>query len=510
MNRVRQIAIALGLLFLLPAVLLTFRELRSLNEFEDTLGKAYDRQLDGTLFSVNQFSQDLAESWGRELDQSEEVGSDFFLNFPTVSQVFVFGEGEGQLPKQFGEGPQLTVQDAAAIFAQNKALIKRLNTYMRADYRKIEPLSPRPDLGIQLVLLLAQIPGVESPKACLLVLETNAYIKQNLAPRLSLVSQEDFNLIVFRDSLDPQIVHTTDTIQDPEFIGQKALWLLPDHHIAIGTRGQSLESILKARSQGSLALILGVGLLMLLGIIWVFLSMRKEMQLAQTKSDFVANVSHEIRTPLALISMFAETLMLKRVPSEERKDTYYRIMFQESKRLTGLVNKILNFSQMEMGNRVYNFAVKDLNTLAKEVWEAYDYHLTQHGFVTSLEVSDSPAWALVDHEAIGEALVNLLDNAMKYSLEQKSIVLRTGGNTREVWLEVIDKGIGIPTDQQSNIFEKFHRVAQGPVHNTKGTGLGLTLVQRIMDAHQGRVEVHSKVDKGSRFQLVFARENAPT
>lgn len=502
-SKTRNIAIALGLLFILPASLLVYRELRSLNEFENTLSELYKRQLDAVLYSVNQYSQDLTDSWVNRLQTNGGPTDAFFQNTPSVAQVWIADSMEDKKPIPFGPEKVISEEQAVALFSNQQKILQRLAGYLEANYRKLEPVSLQDDEGTQGILFLINEAG-ENPEPCLIVVNSEMFIGTDLKPRLELLAEDDFDLFVWKKG-DEEPVCATDTVSSINILEKKPLWLLPDYEMAINLRGDNLGAIVRERSSGSLGLIFGLNIVLLLGIIWLYRTIKKEIQLAQTRSDFVSNVSHEIRTPLSLISMFAETLMLKRVPNEERRDTYYRIIFQESKRLTGLVNKILNFSQMEAGQRRYQMEEVDLTALAKEVWEAYEFHLSQQGFESEVDFYDGEILIQADKEAISEAIINLLDNAMKYSLNTKYIKLKTNISYSSGWLEVSDKGMGIPHDQLNKIFEKFHRVASGPIHNTKGTGLGLTLVKRIMEDHNGDIEVRSEVGKGSAFKLVFKK-----
>ncbi|MEZ4687427.1 MAG: ATP-binding protein [Bacteroidia bacterium] len=502
-RQTRYIALALALLFILPASLFVYRELRSLNEFENTLGELYKRQLDAVLYSVNQYSQDLTDSWVNRLENNGGANDFFFQNTPAVAQVFIADSLTDPAPKQYGPESLVSTLQATTLFIEQQKTLRRLAGYLEANYRKLEPVSLQGLAGAQGILFLIN-KAEDKPRPCLIVVDANIFIGTDLRPRMDLLAEDDFDLFVWKKG-DKEPVCATDTVSDINILERKPLWLLPDYEMAINLRGNNLGAIVRERSSGSLGLILGLNVLLLLGVIWLYRTINKEIQLAQTRSDFVANVSHEIRTPLSLISMFAETLMLQRVPNEERRDTYYRIIFQESRRLTGLVNKILNFSQMEAGQRKYQMEDVDLNELAAEVWEAYQFHLSQQGFESSINLYDGEIIIHADREAVSEAIVNLLDNAVKYSPSVKNIIIKTNISYKTCWLEVKDQGMGIPPDQVNRIFEKFHRVATGPVHNTKGTGLGLTLVKRIMDAHEGNVEVDSTVGKGSSFRLVFKK-----
>src|SRR5262249_47632432 len=145
----------------------------------------------------------------------------------------------------------------------------------------------------------------------------------------------------------------------------------------------------------------------------------KEMALARLKSDFVSNVSHELRTPLALIRLYAETLELGRITTQEKKQQYYRIIRKESERLNALINNILDFSRIEAGRKEYEFRETDIAELVRNTLDSYRYQIEQQGFALEENIdSDLPA-VYVDREAIARALVNLVNNSLKYSNEEK-------------------------------------------------------------------------------------------
>jgi len=227
------------------------------------------------------------------------------------------------------------------------------------------------------------------------------------------------------------------------------------------------------------------------------------MNLARIKSDFVSNVSHELRTPLALIRMYAETLSLNRVKTDDKKQEYYTVITKESERLSHLVNNILDFSKMESGRKVFNVENIDLNQVISNVLDMYVFHLEQKGFKYEIQLFDGKLPISGETQGISEAVINLLDNAMKYSPETKEVFIRTGLTDQYCWFEIEDKGEGISSSEQDRIFEKFYRVSTGLVHNTKGSGLGLSLVDYTMEAHGGNISLKSKLGKGSEFRLNF-------
>jgi len=201
--------------------------------------------------------------------------------------------------------------------------------------------------------------------------------------------------------------------------------------------------------------------------------------------------------------MFAETLELNRIPSENKKKEYYRIIRQESERLSGIVNKILNFSEIDSGSKTYHFVPGNLCSLVKDVMGTYEYHLRQKGFTWDMNFPPQCPKVSFDEGAISEALVNLIDNAIKYSEDRKHIFIDVHQTEKEVGLTVRDQGIGISKEHQKEIFERFFRVTRGDLYTVQGTGLGLSLVKDIMHAHSGRIELISEEGAGSSFTLWF-------
>jgi signal transduction histidine kinase len=253
-------------------------------------------------------------------------------------------------------------------------------------------------------------------------------------------------------------------------------------------------------------LILLIDLMLAAGLFLVYKNVKRELHLSRLKSDFVANVSHELKTPLALIRLFAETLEMGRVPGEEKARQYYRVINKESQRLTQLINNILDFSRIEAGRKEYRFARADVGRIVHDVLESYRFPIEQQGFTLETEVAEDLPAVEVDKEAVSQALLNLLNNAIKYSPEEKYLKVTARADNGHVAVAVTDRGIGIPKGDHKRIFEKFFRGENSLVHETKGSGLGLSLVRHIAEAHGGSVEVESSPGKGSTFTLLLPQE----
>jgi signal transduction histidine kinase len=271
--------------------------------------------------------------------------------------------------------------------------------------------------------------------------------------------------------------------------------------MGIKYQGTSVEALGQTWVHRSFLILGFLSLMIIGGLVLTKHIVSKEMALARLKSDFVSNVSHELRTPLALIRLYAETLELGRITTPEKKQQYYRIIRKESERLTALINNILDFSRIEAGRKEYEFRNTDIAELVRNTLESYRYQIEQQGFAFEESIDSNLPAVPVDREAIARALVNLVNNALKYSSEEKFLGVKLYRENSVVKLEVADHGIGIARRDLSKIFEKFYRAGDPLVHNTKGSGLGLSLVRHITHAHGGEIAVESVPGKGSKFTL---------
>jgi signal transduction histidine kinase len=248
-----------------------------------------------------------------------------------------------------------------------------------------------------------------------------------------------------------------------------------------------------------------IGLLAVVMLAATFIGVRyivRQIELVQVKSSFVSNVTHELKTPIAVIKLAVETLEMGRFRSEVERDKYLRTIQRETDRLAQLVNNILDFSRMESGQHALRLGPVDVRDVIATAIESFRLRLEDAGFRWELDVPERVPRIRADAIALQHCLLNLLDNAVKYSRERKEI--RIIVRERDGWLSlaVSDRGIGIAEEDQKRIFEKFVRVETGLVHTVKGAGLGLSLVDQIVRAHHGRVEVASTPGEGSIFTLL--------
>lgn len=249
---------------------------------------------------------------------------------------------------------------------------------------------------------------------------------------------------------------------------------------------------------GSTVLVLCV---LALGVLLLLRDVSRETQLNRLRSDFVSGVSHELKTPLTLIRLYTETLLDEEQFRPEERKGFYQIILRESERLTHLIERALDFGRVERREKQYHLEKGNLAPFIAQTIQVYGEYLKRRGF--SVETNLAPALPPVafDPDAVAQAVVNLLDNAAKYSGDSKFVGVRLLAEDSAVVFEVEDRGSGIPPDEQEKIFQQFYR---SQTRSGKGGyGLGLYLVKHIMDAHGGRVEVESEVGRGSRFRLVF-------
>jgi signal transduction histidine kinase len=243
-------------------------------------------------------------------------------------------------------------------------------------------------------------------------------------------------------------------------------------------------------------------LLMLVALALTVQAHRRSTELAAMQADFVAHVTHQLKTPLSLLSTATETLQMARIRSPERFEEYLSTIHAEAGRLSLLVQRVLEFSRIQQ-QRSYEFETVDLYPLVRETVGALANSTSHQQFTFEVEQDGSDPAVRADPAALEQILVNLLDNAVKYSDTLKHIVVRVTSTRREAIVEVIDRGIGIAPREQARIFDRFYRTPDSS--HRPGFGLGLPLVKELAHAHGGRVEVSSVHGRGSTFRVRLPR-----
>ncbi len=328
---------------------------------------------------------------------------------------------------------------------------------------------------------------------------------QNSLPKFFPDGKDENIIVAVHDEADT-LVFANGPLKKTE---DEAMLYIPfvftDWRLAIQSRNMTPEQWARWNFNFNLWLSILMTVVLIGGIGLALRTVSREMKLSQMKTDFVSNVSHELRTPLSSIRVFGEFMKLGRVRESDKIREYGEHIETESRRLTQLINNILDFSKIELGRKTYQFERVCVEEVVAETLKTCEVRLKQKDFAIIFEPSQTPlATAVIDRDAVAQALMNLLDNAVKYSdslPDKRVVVVRVGERDGFITISVTDFGVGIARGEQSKIFEKFYRVSTGLVHDVKGSGLGLALVKHIIESHGGRVTVESDLGRGSTFTI---------
>lgn len=241
-------------------------------------------------------------------------------------------------------------------------------------------------------------------------------------------------------------------------------------------------------------------LLMLIALAFALQGHQRATQFSRMQADFVSHVSHQLKTPLSLLSAASETLAMDRVRSPEKLAHYLQIMRTETTRVAALVERVLEFSRVDSRGRTYELESLSLGPLVRETVEAFQRTLPPGEFALTVEDAGDAPIVAADPAAIEQVLLNLLDNAVKYSDRVKQIAVRVAVSGADAVIEVSDRGVGIDRADLARVFEKFYRGAGSSLHR-QGFGLGLAIAQELVRAHRGRIEVVSTPGRGSTFRV---------
>lgn len=261
-------------------------------------------------------------------------------------------------------------------------------------------------------------------------------------------------------------------------------------------------------------LILSLAATLIAGITFTFFYVRRGTSLAKLQTEFVARVSHDLRTPLTSIRMFVETLQSGRLQDPKKVDECLAVIAQETARLHTLVERLLTWARMEAGKRIYNPRIVLPSSFLEPALAAIEGTLTLARLdgTATFEATIDPDLPPVDvdPDAMTEALVNLLQNAIRFTGRDKAIKFTVKREGADLVMTVSDNGPGIARDEQTRIFERFYRVVDPANPNIAGTGLGLPMVHHIVRAHDGRIVVESDLGKGAAFHVHLPLGRAAT
>jgi len=250
-----------------------------------------------------------------------------------------------------------------------------------------------------------------------------------------------------------------------------------------------------------LALLFLVVALLVFGGFFTVRAARREAAVARLKADFVSAVSHEFRSPLTGIRQLAEMLERGRVPGEERRLHYYSLIRRECDRLARLVENLLDFASMEDGRKQYRSEPIDTSAWLTTLLGQFQGELNGRQVAVETRLPAVLPALRGDHDALSAAVLNLLDNAVKYSPEPATVWFEAECSGNSLNIRVRDHGIGITKEDRPHVFEKFFRGSGGGATSAKGAGIGLALVRHIVTSHGGRVECQSHLGEGSTFTI---------
>jgi two-component system phosphate regulon sensor histidine kinase PhoR len=305
---------------------------------------------------------------------------------------------------------------------------------------------------------------------------------------------------------------TTSAGSDDQPLGPR----FPDVAVRLAARSDAADPTWRtARNFYASALSLVLGITAVGGYL-LWRDVRREVRLAETRSQFVASVSHELKTPLTSIRMFAETLLMRdaATPGDRGlgpadRAEYLETIVNESERLTRLLNNVLDFSRIDRGEKAYQLKPASLTAVVRTAARSAAYTASLRNVDIVVDVPDGPCEAPIDADAIQQAVLNLLTNAIKYAGDARKVALSLTCSDGRATVAVRDWGIGIPRRDHARIFERFYRVASEDNRSIPGTGLGLALVAHAVDGHGGRIEIESEPGRGSTFTIHLPTEPLP-
>jgi signal transduction histidine kinase len=291
-------------------------------------------------------------------------------------------------------------------------------------------------------------------------------------------------------------LESADALHSEHVLTQGSPWQLE----AVAVSGFDASQV-RGENSRWLLLMSAAALMLVLGALTFNRSFLHQVEVTKLRTHLLSNISHELKTPLSLIRLYTETLEAGRARDEKDQKKFLSIISRETVRLSHLIDNLLDVQRIEENRKQYSFAQVRPDRAVRETVEAFRLQLAEQGFELRLDIDEELPLLYIDEEGITQALVNLLDNAAKYSQTNRDIRVRCWRRDDAVCISVADRGMGIPAREQDKIFQAFYRVEKTDVHDVKGSGLGLAVVSHIAAAHGGRVQVESTPGAGSTFTI---------
>jgi signal transduction histidine kinase len=336
---------------------------------------------------------------------------------------------------------------------------------------------------------LRRVPGTTEKQSNMIVSQ-RFESKESVESLPKTEGQRNFNFTI-APAEKPRI-----TVMESHGLDNEGVWLLSVQH-----RAGSLEQFITNTRNKNLAVSFGILGLLGISVVMIFFSAQRAKKLAQRQMDFVSSVSHEFRTPLAVIYSAGENLTDGVVNSHAQVTEYGTLIKHEGKKLSGMVEQILEFAGARSGRRKYDLRQTEVGQILADALAACRPLIDESGFTVEKNIAEDLPPIIADEKALSHAFQNLINNAIKYSRGDKllKITAENGGGTIKLSFE--DHGLGITAREQSQIFEPFYRGKEVVAAQIHGNGLGLSLVKQIVEAHNGRVKVESRSGEGSKFTV---------
>jgi signal transduction histidine kinase len=266
-------------------------------------------------------------------------------------------------------------------------------------------------------------------------------------------------------------------------------------------RSGSVDAAVAQARGKNLAISFGILLILAFSIVMIVVSTGRAQRLARQQMEFVSGVSHELRTPLAVICSAGENLADGLVTGPEHAQIYGTLVRDEGRRLTGMIEQVLDFAGIQSGRKIYNLRPTAIDDVVRQALAACNAQITHLGFLIDLQIGENLPQIQADKPALVRAVQNLIGNALKYSGQSRWIGIRAFADAHALSIVVEDRGVGVPEDEVGHIFEPFYRGRSATDSQISGSGLGLSLVKHIVEAHGGTVEVTSTLGRGSIFWI---------
>ncbi|WP_461611380.1 ATP-binding protein [Cytobacillus kochii] len=243
------------------------------------------------------------------------------------------------------------------------------------------------------------------------------------------------------------------------------------------------------------------------GAVAVIRDMTEERQLDKLRKDFIANVSHELRTPIALMQGYSEAIVDDIAGTEDEKKEMAKVIYDESLRMSRLVNELLDIARMEAGHIQLIREAVEVKSFILKVTRKFQRLAAEKKIILAESLEDKGVWASFDPDRMEQVLTNLIDNAIRHTPESGQVTIVQRSNEKGLMIEVVDSGSGIPEEDLPFVFERFYKADKARTRGRSGTGLGLAIAKNIVDTHKGQITVQSKIGHGTTFSIFLPKSH---